>query len=109
MVKCSAEELDGVFGALADPSRRFVVRSLMLGEKTVGDLAEPLGLTTAGMMKHLNVLESSGLVRTEKRGRSRYCQLEPAPLEAADKWIEEVQEVWTKRLNRLNDYLETMD
>ena len=109
MVKCSDSDLDQVFGALADPSRRFVVRSLLLGERTVGDLAEPLGLTTAGVMKHLSVLETSGLVTTEKRGRSRYCKLEVEPLKRADAWIDEVQEFWSKRLDRLSDYLEEMD
>lgn len=89
--------------------RRYVVSRLVSGEATVGDLAEPLGITTAGMMKHLTVLEGTGLVKTEKRGRSRYCRLEPEPMATAQEWMKDIRAFWMGSFERLGDYLETMD
>jgi DNA-binding transcriptional ArsR family regulator len=109
MVKCQEEVLDGIFGALADANRRSVVLRLVEGEKTVGELAEPLGMTMAGVMKHLTILEGCGLVNSEKRGRSRYCRLEPVQLKVVNGWIEHVEQFWDLRLRQLNDVLEEMD
>lgn len=74
MVKYQEEELDRIFGALGDPSRRHWVRTLRSGEATVEQLGRPLGLSTPGVMKHLAVLERSGRIAGEKRGRSRSCR-----------------------------------
>ena len=109
MVKYQEEVLDGIFGALADSNRRTVVLELVQGERTVGELAGPLGMTTAGVMKHLTVLEGCGLVRSEKRGRSRYCRLEPVQLQVVNGWIEHVEQFWSLRLRKLNEVLEEMD
>lgn len=95
-----------VFSALADPSRRRVVLQLVDGEQTVGELTEPLGFTTAGVMKHLQVLENSGLVTSEKRGRSRYCRLNPVPLKVVDGWIGEIEKFWDLKLSNLKKYME---
>lgn len=83
MVKYSEDELDRIFAALADPSRRSLVLALRSGEATVEELGRPLGLSTPGAMKHLAVLERSGLIVTEKRGRRRFCRLEADRLAAA--------------------------
>jgi DNA-binding transcriptional ArsR family regulator len=106
MVKYQDAELDGIFGALADPSRRFLVLSLRNGESTVEDLGRPLGISTPGIMKHLAVLERSGLIKTEKRGRSRYCRLEAERLATAEKWMAEVRTFWDGSLRRLASHLE---
>lgn len=106
MVKCLEPQLDSVFAALSEPVRRSVVRTLVLGERTVSDLAEPHEMTMAAVMKHIAVLEKSGLVLTEKRGRIRYCRLDTAQLGVAKDWIEETTQFWTKRLEALQLFVE---
>ncbi|MBS1716832.1 MAG: helix-turn-helix transcriptional regulator [Armatimonadetes bacterium] len=106
MVKCLEPQLDRLFGALGEPVRRAVVRDLALGEKSLSELAEPFDITLPGMMKHVAILEEAGLVMTEKRGRTRFCRLEPEALSHAQRWIEETTSFWTKRLEALATYLE---
>ncbi|MBL7253832.1 ArsR/SmtB family transcription factor [Paractinoplanes lichenicola] len=98
------EELDRVFGSLADATRRGVLIRLGEGPATIGELAEPAGITLTGMKKHVQVLEDAGLVVTEKVGRSRQCRLAPAPLDPAMTWISFYQRLWARRLDGLDAY-----
>jgi DNA-binding transcriptional ArsR family regulator len=98
-------EVDRVFHALADPSRRIIVERLSRGPASVGELAHPLPMSLPAVVQHLQVLESSGLVRSEKRGRVRTCQIEPAALRPAEQWISARRSNWERRLDRLGDYL----
>ena len=105
MVKCLDDDLDQVFSALSDPTRRRVAEALSNGEKTLTDLARPFQMTMPAVMKHVAVLERSGILRTEKRGRTRYCRLEPNRLEDAQAWLARTSRMWTERLNSLDRYL----
>lgn len=106
MVQYQEADLDRIFGALADPSRRRLVLTLRSGEATVEELGRPLGISTPGVMKHLAVLERSGLITTEKRGRRRFCRLEAERLATAEEWMAEVRNFWNVSLTRLADHLE---
>jgi DNA-binding transcriptional ArsR family regulator len=100
-----ALELDQVFQALADPSRREMVERLSRGPASVSELAEPLPMSLPGVVQHLAVLEESGLVRSEKVGRVRNCRIEADALRRAERWISERRALWERRLDRLGDYL----
>ena len=102
----SKATVDQVFHALADDTRRAILERLSRGPISVSQLAEPLDMTLAAVVQHLQVLEESGLVRTEKAGRVRTCQLEPAGLSVAEKWIADRRSVWERRLDRLGKLLE---
>ena len=97
--------LDRVFHALADPSRRGMVERLSRGPASVSELARPLPMSLAAVVQHLQVLEASGLVRSEKAGRVRTCRIEPSALRAAERWIAERRAGWERRLDRLGGYL----
>ncbi len=97
--------LDLVFQALADPTRRVMVERLTRGPASVSALAEPLAMSLPAVMQHLRVLEASGLVRSEKVGRVRTCQIEPVALRSAEQWISERRTTWERRLDRLGQYL----
>jgi DNA-binding transcriptional ArsR family regulator len=97
--------LDRVFHALADPSRLGMVERLSGGPASVSELARPLDMTLAAVVQHLQVLEASGLVSSEKVGRVRTCRIEPAALRTAGRWIGERQASWERRLDRLGEYL----
>ena len=97
--------LDGVFHALADPSRRSMLERLNRGPASVGELAEPLEMSLPAVLQHLRVLEESGLVRSEKVGRVRTCRLQPAALQAAEQWIADRRAGWVSRLDRLEEFL----
>jgi DNA-binding transcriptional ArsR family regulator len=99
------DQLDQVFHALADPSRRAMVDRLTRGPASVSELAQPLTMSLAAVVQHVQVLESSGLVRTEKVGRVRTCSIEPAALRTAEHWISERRSLWERRLDRLGSYL----
>ena len=99
-------QVDRVFHALGDPTRRALVERLSDGPLTVSRLAKPLAITLAAVVQHLQVLEKSGLVRTEKLGRVRTCRIETAGLSVAEQWIEDRRATWEKRLDRLGDLLE---
>ncbi len=101
-----SHSIDAIFHALGDPTRRAIVERLSAGPVSVSQLAAPLGITLAGMVQHLQILEKSGLVRTEKQGRVRTCQIEPAGFSLAEQWINERRLCWEKRFDRLADFLE---
>ncbi len=99
------ESLDNVFHALADPSRRAMLDRLTRGPATVSQLAEPFAMSLAGVVQHVQVLERSGLVQTEKRGRTRTCRIEPAVLRSAEHWIADRRVGWERHLDRLGEIL----
>ncbi|HEX5225740.1 MAG TPA: metalloregulator ArsR/SmtB family transcription factor [Solirubrobacteraceae bacterium] len=94
-----------IFHALADPTRRAMVDRLVAGPASVSELARPLPMSLPAVVQHLQVLERSGLVRTEKVGRVRTCRVEPAALDGAERWIAERRHAWEERLDRLGAYL----
>lgn len=100
MAQYSAE-LDGVFVALADPTRRGVIRRLGRGPTSVGDLAREFPMTLPSFMKHVRTLEANGLIRTVKLGRVRTCVLNRDRLALVDGWLEEQRQVWEERTDRL--------
>jgi DNA-binding transcriptional ArsR family regulator len=97
--------LDLMFRALADPTRRSMVERLSRGPASVSELAQPLDMTLSAVVQHLQVLESSGLVRSQKVGRVRTCRIEPMALRRAEQWIAARRTTWERRLDRLGDYL----
>ena len=98
--------LDLAFQALADPARRAMVQRLCRGPATVSELAEPHDMSLAAVVQHVNVLENSGLVQTEKVGRVRTCRLDAAALNDLERWIFQRRTEWSRHLERLGDYLE---
>ncbi len=101
-------DLDRLFHALADPARRAMVERLTLGPAAVSELARPLPMSLPSAMQHLGVLEAAGLVRSRKVGRVRTCAVEPDALRLAGGWIEARRIEWEQRLDRLGEYLKTM-
>ena len=101
--------LDLSFQALANPTRRAVVERLRTGAATVSELAEPFDMALPSFMQHLGVLEGCGLVSSEKRGRIRTFSLRPESLRVAASWLTEQAAVWEERLDRLDDYVRTME
>jgi DNA-binding transcriptional ArsR family regulator len=99
-------DLDRVFQALADPGRRLMLERLSRGPASVSQLAEPLEMSLAAVLQHVQVLEASGLVRSHKAGRTRTCSLNPETLRSAESWIAERRGLAERRLDRLGDYLE---
>ena len=105
-----AAELDRVFQALADPGRRAMVERLSRGPASVSELGRPLAISLAAVVQHVQVLEASGLVRSQKAGRTRTCRINPAALRSAESWIAARRTLVERRLDRLGDYLtETAD
>ena len=98
--------LDLMFQALADPSRRAMVERLSRGPASVSQLAEPLAMSLPGVVQHLQVLEASGLVKTQKIGRVRSCTLDSGAMSLAERWINDRRMQWERRLDRLGDFLE---
>jgi DNA-binding transcriptional ArsR family regulator len=103
-----SHRLDLAYHALADPTRRGMLARLSRSPASVSELARPLSMSLPAVLQHLQLLEASGLVRSEKRGRVRTCRLEPAALAAAEGWIAEQRSLWEGRADRLAEYLETM-
>ena len=103
------QNLDGIFHALGDPTRRAILEKLSQGPISVSRLAEPLKITLAAVVQHLQVLEESGLVQTEKVGRVRTCRIEPGGLSVAEQWIADRRSMWERRLDRLGDLLAEPD
>src|SRR5919198_4963085 len=99
------EGVDRLFHALADPNRLAIVERLSRGPASVSELARPLPMSLPGVVQHLQVLETSGLVHSEKVGRVRICRIEPAALRPVEKWISARRSSWERRLDRLGDYL----
>lgn len=102
-------QLDAIFAALAHPARRAMLARLSKGEATVGQLAQPLDMSLPAVTKHLKVLKRANLISRGKNAQWRPCRLEEAPLKAASGWIEEQRKVWESRLDRLEDYLHSME
>jgi DNA-binding transcriptional ArsR family regulator len=99
------QPVDEVFRALGDPTRRDLVERLSSGPATVSQLAQPLEMSLSAVVQHLAVLESSGLVRSEKVGRTRTCRLEPVGLRVAEDWFAGQRAEWARRLDRLGEVL----
>jgi DNA-binding transcriptional ArsR family regulator len=97
--------LDRMFQALADPTRRVMVERLTRGPASVSELAKPLAMSLPAVVQHLQVLQASGLVRSEKVGRVRTCRIEPKALRMAEQWISQRRTIWERRLDRLGEYL----
>jgi DNA-binding transcriptional ArsR family regulator len=97
--------LDLLFQALADPARRAMVERLSRGPASVSELARPLDMTLSAVVQHLQVLERSGLVRSQKVGRVRTCHIEPQALTLAEQWITAQRATWERRFDRLGDLL----
>ncbi|MFD0738000.1 ArsR/SmtB family transcription factor [Lysobacter koreensis] len=108
MVEQSAR-LDHIFGALADPTRRAMLRSLSTRELNVGELAAPYRMSLAAASKHVKVLERAGLVRRTVLGRTHLCSIEPAALAQADQWLRFYERFWTDRLDALDAALQAED
>ena len=101
--------IDTLFHALADPARRAIVERLSHGPAPVSELARPLPMSLPAAMQHLGVLEAAGLVRSEKVGRVRTCSIEPRGLALVEQWINDRRREWEQRLDRLGDYLKTLE
>jgi DNA-binding transcriptional ArsR family regulator len=102
-------KVDRIFHALGDATRRAIMEKLSQGPISVSHLAQPLDLTLAAVVQHLQVLEDSGLVHTEKVGRVRTCRIEPKGLAVAEQWIRDRRTIWERRLDRLGDLLAEED
>jgi len=101
--------LDLAFQALADPTRRAMVERLVKGPASVSELKAPIPMSLPAVMQHLAVLETSGLIVSQKSGRVRTCRINPAALAEAERWIEGLRLEWERRLDRLGDYLQTLN
>jgi DNA-binding transcriptional ArsR family regulator len=98
--------LDTTFQALADPTRRGMLATLALGEKSIGELAQPFAMSFAGASKHVQVLEKAGLLSRRKVGRTHLCSLRAEPLAEAEGWLKQWERFWTVRLDRLQALVE---
>jgi DNA-binding transcriptional ArsR family regulator len=103
-----AEALDATFAALADPTRRAILARLAAGEASVMELAEPFAMSQPAISKHLKVLERAGLISRGRDAQRRPCRLEPAPLAAADQWLERYRQFWEASFERLDALLAEM-
>ena len=101
--------LDGIFQALADPTRRAMVERLARAPASVSELARPLEMSLPAVVQHLQVLEASGLVRSEKSGRVRTCRIETTALRTVETWIAGRRAIWQRRLDRLGEFLAEQD
>lgn len=104
-----SSELDLVFRALGDPTRRAILNRLARREHTVTELAAPFDMSLASVSKHIKALEHAGLVRRRVRGRIHYCRLNPRPLGRADGWLRTYERLWELRLARLEELLRHPD
>jgi DNA-binding transcriptional ArsR family regulator len=102
-------QLDLVFRALGDRTRRAMLAQLATRERTVGELAEPYDITLASASKHIKALERAGLVRRTVRGRTHFVRLDPRPLAKADEWLREYERLWDIRLTKLAELLRHPD
>lgn len=102
-----SSSLDGAFQALSDPTRRAVIHRLVDGPAAVKELAEPFDMGLPSFMKHLRVLEDSGLIRSKKVGRVRTCRIEAENLAEVESWLSTQRELWESRADRLAEYVET--
>jgi DNA-binding transcriptional ArsR family regulator len=105
MVKYSDDELDTIFAALSDRTRRHVLQSLAQGDQAVSELANEHRMSLPGFMKHLGVLENAGLIARTKEGRVVSCELSAAPMKEAAAWMSRYEKFWTEKLDSLARYL----
>lgn len=98
--------LDQTFAALGDGTRRAILARLTVGEAALSEIAEPFDMSQTAVSKHVRVLSDAGLVRVSKRGRTRYCSLEAAPMKQAAEWLETYQRFWENRFGALAKHLE---
>ncbi len=105
MVEQKVAQLNAVFHALGDATRRRMLRELAKDERTVGELAKPFAISLAAASKHIKALESAGLIRREVLGRTHVCRLNPKPLANAHEWLSFYQQFWTERLDALEQLL----
>lgn len=105
MVELETPQLDTVFHALGDATRRRMLRALAEGERTVGQLAEPFAMSLAAASKHIKALERAGLIRREVKGRTHFCRLEPKALASAHEWLSFYERFWTSRIDVLERLL----
>ncbi|WP_394835765.1 metalloregulator ArsR/SmtB family transcription factor [Pendulispora rubella] len=103
------QAVDRIFHALADPTRRALLERLSRSPASASDLVKRLDITLAAVVQHLQVLEESGIIRTEKVGRVRTCRLEPNGLRLAEQWIADRRTLWERRFDRLGDILDEED
>lgn len=104
----SGDQLDVTFAALADPTRRAILARLAAGEASVSELAEPFKLSLPAISKHLKVLEHAGLITRRREAQWRPCRLEPAPLKEAADWLAHYRRFYEESLDRLDEYLRTL-
>jgi DNA-binding transcriptional ArsR family regulator len=104
----ATDVLDRTFSALADPTRRAIVERLADGEASVTELAAPFAMSLPAVSKHLKVLEKAGLISRGRQAQWRPCRLEPEPLKEASDWLQEYRRLWEERLDRLDEYLRTL-
>jgi DNA-binding transcriptional ArsR family regulator len=109
MVELQTPQLDSIFHALGDATRRQMLRDLASGERTVGQLAQPFVISLAAASKHIKALENAGLIRRKVRGRTHLCRLDPGPLASAHQWLEFYERFWTDRLDLLDQLLREED
>ena len=109
MVELEPPQLDTVFRALGDATRRRMLRELASGERTVSQLAEPFAMSLAAASKHIKALENAGLIQREVRGRTHLCRLAPGPLASAHQWLSFYERFWADRLDVLERLLRTED
>ncbi len=109
MVEYLKSQLDTVFHALGDATRRGMLAQLTKGERTVSQLAEPLDMSLAAASKHIKALEAAGLVKRDVRGRVHFCRLNAAPLANAHQWLAYYEVFWTNRLDALEALLKAED
>lgn len=105
MVEYEAPQLDSIFRALSDGTRRRMLRSLATQPRTVGELAAPFEISLAAASKHIKVLERAGLVQRQIQGRTHVCQLRAQALAQAEQWLKHYQQFWTERLDALETVL----
>jgi DNA-binding transcriptional ArsR family regulator len=105
MAELDSPQLDTVFHALGDATRRQMLRELADGERTVGELAQPFAISLAAVSKHIKALEGAGLIRREIRGRTHVCRLDPGPLAGVSQWLSHYHRFWTDRLDILERLL----
>ncbi len=101
--------LDKTFHALSDPTRRSVVKQLINGPATIKELSQPFAIGLPSFMKHIKVLEDSGLISSKKKGRVRTCQIKAAQLAATEEWLSEQRALWESRTDRLAEYVEALN
>ena len=104
----AAIALDATFSALADPTRRAILKRLALGEASVAELAEPFAISQPAVTKHLKVLEKAGLISRSRSAQRRPCRLEPRRLNEATEWLEEYRQLWEGNFRRLDALLEEL-